>query len=167
MPEIAAAPVYDAVVMPEKRQNFPKLIIGPTWGRWLNELRREVGSAARQQATTVLTAQAASIASTSLGIGTLSAGLWRVSYYARITQAAGTSSSLTVTLGWIDGGISLTSAGAAITGNTTSTTQSGTITVRVDNAGPITFSTTYASVGAPSMSYRISIVAEELALESA
>jgi hypothetical protein len=108
-----------------------------------------------------LTDQAAAIAATDMG-STPRAGLYRLTYYARITQAATTSSSLTVTLDWTDGVVNPSYSGAAITGNTTTTTQSGSQTFLVDARSAINYSTAYASVGATPMQYALSLYLEEL-----
>ena len=103
---------------------------------------------------------AASIGSTSLPIQIVHSGLYRISYYARITRAAGTSSSLTVTIGWSDESVTMTTSGAAMTGNTVTTAQTASLLIYVTQPGPITYSTTYASVGVPSMQYRLSVTSE-------
>ena len=95
---------------------------------------------------------------------TTTAGLYRITWYARITRAATVSSSLTLTLGWTDNTVALTSAQTAITGNTTSTFQSGTLTVNADRLTNLTYAAAYASVGATSMQYSLQIAVEGLAL---
>ena len=109
-----------------------------------------------------MTLQEASIGSTSVYSSAIPAGLYRLAYYTRITRAATTSSSLTIAFGWTDGGVSQTFTGAAITGNTTTTYQQATVTFRADGNTPITYSTTYASVGATSMQHSLLIVLEQL-----
>jgi hypothetical protein len=107
-------------------------------------------------------AGAAAIATTSLPVPSLVPGLYRVSYYARITQPATTSSSLIVTIGHTDDGESCVQAGPAITGNTAATVQSGTFLMRIDGSTAITYATTYASVGGTPMTYSLEIVVEAL-----
>jgi hypothetical protein len=68
-----------------------------------------------------------------------------------------------VTFAWTDGGVSQTQSGAAMTGNLTTTHQSGTYVVRIDESTPISFETTYASNGAQAMNYALDVVAERLA----
>ena len=109
-----------------------------------------------------LKTQGAAVATTSFATETLSPGLYRVSYYARITRAATTSSSLTVTIGHTDGAVSITQVGAAITGNTTATVQSGTALMRVDTATAVTYGTAYSSTGSTSMQYRLDLAFEFL-----
>ncbi len=109
-----------------------------------------------------VTGQSASIAATQIPVGALPAGTVRVSWYARVTQAATTSSSLTVTIGWTENGLPLTSDGAAMTGNTTTTVQSGSVLVQPDADSPITYATAYASVGGVVMKYALTVAVEFL-----
>lgn len=87
----------------------------------------------------------------------LAAGLYLVLYHARITTAAGTSSSLTVTVGWTEGAVAQTQAGAAMTGNTTTTHQSGVFLIRSDPDESITYETAYASNAAGVMQYSLDL----------
>lgn len=109
---------------------------------------------------TRLVNQEASISPVSLPIGAVPDGVYRLSWYARITRAASTSSSLTVTFQWSDTGVAISGGGAAITGNTTTTVQSGVATVNADSDTPISYSTTYASVGGTTMQYSLVLLAE-------
>ena len=135
--------------------------ITPPWLEWLAHLAATLDKAPQRLSSVSLTAQAASIASTALKTG-LTAGLYRVSYYARITTAAGTSSSLTVTFGWTDGAVTPSQSGAAITGNTTTTIQSGTLLIRVDANTAVNYSTTYASTPASAMQHSLDLFLEEM-----
>lgn len=108
------------------------------------------------------TTQSASIGTTAIPTSTLSAGLYRVSYYARITRAATVSSSLIVTIGWTESGVSLLQSGAAITGNTTFSLQNATWFIQIDNSSPITYATTYASVGGTTMQYKLVVALEAI-----
>ena len=109
-----------------------------------------------------VTGQSAAIGTTSIPLPTLETGLYRVSTYARITQAASTSSSLTVTLGWTDGTVACTSSGSAMTGNTTSTTQSLSAMIRSDSSTPLTYSAAYASSGGTAMTFRLDLAVEQI-----
>ena len=72
--------------------------------------------AIRQSTSPVsLTAQGASIGVTAIPTSSLASGLYRVSYYCRITTAAGVSSSLIVTFSFTDGGVACSFASAALT----------------------------------------------------
>lgn len=163
----APPPIQDAIAR-VKRDRFgdrsdPQAgMVTDPWIEFFNQLSSVVDDAPATINSVSLTAQAASIGATDMTDGTINGGLYRVSYYARITRAATTSSSLTVTLGWTEGSVSPTFVGAAITGNTTTTVQSGTIMIRVDANAPITYSTTYASVGATTMQYSLTLTLERL-----
>ena len=134
---------------------------------WMTSLLSEVESAPSTYAPVSLTGQSASIGTTPIPVATLSSGLYRVTWSARITTPATTgaaTSSLTVTLGWTDATLACTISGAALTGNTTTTTQSATQLVRVDAASPITYATTYASNTAGQMVYRLDVVLEAVSV---
>jgi hypothetical protein len=53
--------------------------------------------------------------------------------------------------------------GAALTGNTTATHESGTLMVRLDANTTIRYAVTYASVGATTAQYRFDAFAQEVA----
>jgi hypothetical protein len=158
--DFAAAPVRDPIAVEDQKSK--KLMLPRVWIDWFTALTLRVDESALGFAPVELENQNASIGSTSLPLDTLSAGVYRISYYARITTAATTSSSLTVSFGATDSGVGVTFTGSAITGNTVSTVQSGTFIVRSDQAAPITYATVYASVGATAMVYRLDIVVEQL-----
>jgi len=107
-----------------------------------------------------LTGQSASISTTPIPLPSLLTGLYRLTYYARITTIDAVSSSLTVTLTWTDGAVSPTLAGAAMTGNTTTTVQSGSAMIHLDAASPISYATTYASNTPGAMKYALYILVE-------
>lgn len=130
--------------------------------RW-NDLKNRVQSAAYTVGAPVqLATQTASIGATPLTTTPLSAGLYRVSWYARVTKSGGVSSSLTVTLGWTEGGVSLTLSGAAITGNLVTSVQSGIAFLLLDDGAPITYATTYASNPANDMEYELVVNVERV-----
>lgn len=122
---------------------------------WMTVLNSNVNlSAARIGVDVALSAQAASIGATDFSGGTLNAGLYAVIYYAQITQAATTSSSLTFALTWNFGGVAQAKTFAAITGNTTTTNDAAVWPIFIDGA-PVRYSTTYATVGATPMKYAL------------
>ena len=129
---------------------------------WLLEQQQRSEDTSERLGSTALTNQSASISATPVPVPSLTAGLYRVSYYARITTAATTSSSLTVTIAWTDGTIAMTQAGAALTGNTTATQQNGTFFIQDDANASITYATTYASNGAGEMKYSLYVVVESV-----
>lgn len=160
---IASPPLQTSLVTPPDNPRSPDAAyyIDPVWYRWLVEsLVTRVQAGTTVVKTVTLTAQNASIATTSIPIGSVASGLYRLSWYTRVTTIGTVSSSLTVTFSWTESGIPLSSSGAAMTGNTTSTTQTGSILVRSDSAAALSYATTYASNGAGEMKYRIDLVAE-------
>jgi hypothetical protein len=163
-------PLYEAVVVASDLKHplakrLPTLIMGYEWLRWLSTLTTAVSAAPDRRATVALAGQAASLGTTALPVASVSAGLWRVSYFARITTVAGVSSSLTVTMSYTTGSIAQSDSGAAMTGNTTATHQFGTLVIRVDADTPISYSTTYASNAAGAMRYSLDLACEALALD--
>lgn len=107
-----------------------------------------------------VTAQDAAIGVTNIPLPALSSGDYIVSYYARITTADAVSSSLTVKLGWTESAIPLTFSGIAMTGNTTTTVQSGIVMPIVDANTPITYQTLYASNTPGAMKYRLTVIVQ-------
>ena len=153
------APLNVNEAMVDERRRPSKTFI-----EWITSaLVTPVETAAQRLAAVSVSGQSASIGTTAIPTAALTAGLYLVSYYARITQAGTVSSSLTVTLHWTESTLALTVTGAAMTGNTTTTVQSGTHLVRIDASSPVSYSTTYASVGATAMQYRLDVVLERVA----
>ncbi len=126
-----------------------------TWRGWLLSLWQAVTQATTTIGDLSLTAQAASIATSTLKTTTRTAGAYRVNYYTRITQAASVSSSLQVTIGWTDGGQSCSQSGSALTGNTVTTTESGTVYLHADAGSTVTYRTAYSSTGGTARQYRV------------
>lgn len=163
----APIPLHDAVVVsPEKvpdqlKKVFASLFMADAWVKWFNNLTTVIQATPVRVSITTLDTQSASISATSIPAGTLGAGTYRVSYYARITTAASVSSSLTVSFQWVDGGASCSVSGTAITGNLTTSTGTGTFIVNIDQATPFTYSTTYAS-NAAGMVYTVTIILESI-----
>lgn len=128
---------------------------------WLLSLADRVNRTPEILGTVSLTAQTASISATAVSVPSLSPGVYRLSAAARITTAATTSSSLTLTFGWTQA-VACTVSSAAITGNTTATTGSLVAIVRADEATALTYATTYVSSGGTAMQYRLDVSVEQL-----
>jgi len=147
-------------------QGFRELVTRE-WVRYLQSVVDVLNVAARKLALTSLTGKTASLSATALETGALNPGVYRVSYAARITTAASTSSSLTVTISWMDGNVAQTQSGAAMTGNTTATQQNGSFLI---HNGPNTsstndvvkYATTYASSGGTGMQYSLYVMVESM-----
>lgn len=160
---IPVAPLKASLIEVNKRDPARRnpFFISTEWLNWLQQsLVPRAESSAQVSAKLPLTNQSASIGTTPIPMTAIQPGLYRVSWYLRVTQAATTSSSIQVTLGWTDGAINCSRSGAAVTGNTTSTTQSGSEFIRIDGVTPINYSTAYASVGATPMKYRLDLLVE-------
>ena len=113
-----------------------------------------------------LTAQAADIVSTNLVASPVS-GMYRVSVYLIVTQAATTSSELPpVTITWYDQNSNLAQSlviTPSNTGNTTTTVQQASAFLSVNSSAAIKYSTSgYASVGATPMQFALHIRVEVL-----
>ena len=138
------------------------------WVRYLQSIVDVLNVAARKLALTSLTGQTASLSATALDTGALNPGVYRVSYTARITTAATTSSSLTVTISWMDGNVSQSQSGAAMTGNTTTTQQNASFLIHVgtntlSSNDVAKYATTYVSSGATAMKYSLYVMVESMA----
>jgi hypothetical protein len=107
-----------------------------------------------------LTSKSTSLGSTHL-LTSARAGLYRIDYAVEVVQAATTSSSIQVALGWNNGAV-MSYLGTAKTGNTTTTYDQGSIVVRSAAAQALDYATTYTSSGATPMLYDLSIRVEEL-----
>ncbi len=162
---LAGPPLQDSVIEldptdPKRRDPF---YMAKTWLLWLMDSLVKAVQAAPQILTTVaLAAQSATIGATAIPLGSLTAGVYRVSYYARITTPDGMASSLTVNLSWVESGVALSVSGAAITGDATSSVQSGSALVIGDAAAAISYGTTYSSNTPAKMKYRLTVVVERV-----
>lgn len=154
------APVCDVDVNPSTGRERNTNLMSSTWIQYLLGIKEDLQHTNTRLRGESLAAQSASLGSTPLPLPALAAGLYRVSYYARITQPATTSSSLIVTIAFTDGSVACFLAGAALATNTSASVQSGTFLIRSDAASPISYSTTYVSVGATPMQYRLDLTVE-------
>lgn len=134
------------------------------WKEWFNDLTRQfMRTPSRVGVMALIAGQTASIGATNVSsLGLVGAGSYRVTHYLRVTTAAGTSSSIQFTLSWVEGGVTLTHNFAALTGNTTTTQQSGSLMVRIGGSGTLTYATTYASNPGAAMVYRLDVYLERM-----
>jgi hypothetical protein len=128
---------------------------------WFISLASRLDRTPVLSASATATAQVASITPTSFSLASVLPGLYRLSMAARVTTAATTSSSLIVTFGWTQA-VACTTSSVAMTGNTTATTSTLSVLVRVDQNSAITYATTYVSVGATPMAYRLDVTCEQV-----
>lgn len=133
------------------------------WYRWIISLVTRLQLAPFVQKSVELTAQNASIGTTPIPRPTTTSGYYRANWYVRVTTPATTgaaTSSILVTISWTEGGIALSKASTAQTGNTTSTYDQGVLVFKADQNTPINYATTYASNTANQMKYEVSILLE-------
>ena len=123
-----------------------------------------------------LTAQTASIGSTTLySVPTTASGEYRISWNTKVTTAAGTSSSVSLTISYTDpDGVAVSftaagvnSSGAIATTPANSTTSTGVLigvplTLNCKGGTTISYATTYASNAASAMNYSLHIRMEAL-----
>lgn len=129
------------------------------WWNWLATVWRAVQACAQMVQTLTVAAQVASIGATALVA--VATGLYRVSWTAQVTTPASVSSSLIVTVNYTQNGLSCSQSSAAMTSNLGTAPASGSFLVQCDPITPLTYSTTYASVGTP-MAYGLLLVAETM-----
>lgn len=161
-------PVHDPIATPPRRDLRPGerdetagLITEP-WVRALQFQSEAIQAAPARVATAQLTGQTASIGTTVLSTDPTATGLYRITYYFRITTPGSTSSSLSCTFSWTDDGVPVSATTAAVTGNTTTSFSSGSLLVSGDQASSVSYATTYASVGATPMEYKLSVILEAI-----
>lgn len=167
---LPSPPYGDPIAVPRDQtdprgKRLPELMLHPHWGNYIDQHRGAIDEKPARKAKVNLVAQGASIGTTAIPMASVSAGLYRLSYFARITTAAGVSSSVTVSFAWTTSGVAQSSSGAALNGNTTASHQFGTLVIRVDANSAISYSTVYASNPAGVMRHSLDLVLEELALD--
>lgn len=136
--------------------------ISGNWYRWLSEVLTRVLSQVQTVTSVHRTAQAASIAATTLYTPTQTA-TFRVNCAVQVTTAATVNSSIAATVTWTANGVAQTKIIIpANAGNLTTTNDSGSWVFRPDSALPIRYSTTYITAGATSMVYGVDVVLEQL-----
>ena len=148
-------PQYDPVVKPDRFLTEP-------WERWFDQLQIILEASAVRVASVNLTAQGASIAPTDLTDGGLDEGLYRVSYYARISTPGPVGSTLTISFTWTDGGLTQTFTGAPIPGITTSNYGSETQLIHVDALSPVQYFAEVSVGAAPPLEYNLYFTLEEV-----
>lgn len=144
-------------------QEQPTGYFSRSWLNFFTALRVGVGSAARQLKRVPVSGSVVAGA-TPFSLGTLAAGLYRVSWNGRVKTPAGVSSSFRIHLGYTDGGVALVVDGANVNGNLSSSKDLGDALLRIDNGSPITYTIDYASNPAAAMVYAIDFVIESLNL---
>ena len=159
---LSIAPTPEVVVEPAVVERRISGRVTQVMRYWLLSMVDRLNATPQTLDTVQLSTQAASISATNFAILSVSPGVYRLSMGARISRAATTSSSLTVTFGWTASAVACTTSSTAMTGNTTATVGTLPILVRVDEATAITYATTYASAGGTTMQYSLDVSCEQL-----
>lgn len=138
-------------------------ILSGDWTRWIQLFWARVGSAVQTSFAIKKTAQSASI-STTTAFTVVTGAVYRVSFYQRVTTIPTTSFSLTMTIGWRDGGVTKSQAFTALTGAPgalATAYQNGEVSLlRADSGTAITYAVLYASVGATAAVYAVDLSGE-------
>lgn len=108
------------------------------------------------------TGQNAAYALTPLPLGSINAGVYRVSVYIRVTTPDGAASSVQPYVSFLDDGVSCTITGAALTANAINVPTGQTFVVNVDQPGPISFGTNYSSTTPNQMVYKAVVTVERV-----
>lgn len=142
-----------------KPSNPLKGFINFSWIQWLTSIAQSLSLTSTAVGGVTLTAQSASIPATDIASTSLAAGLYEVSWYIRVTRAAGTSSSIQVTWDWTEDGGAQSYTATAVTGNLTTSKQADVrLFIPIDGSSPVRYTLTYGSVGAPTMQYKFAAV---------
>lgn len=158
-------PYASPIAVSGKPGDGPAFKIGWDWQKWVGLIAEKLSRTPERKARVGLTSQQATINTTPIPLSVVRPGVYRVSYWIKITQAATVSSSFQFGLAWTRHGLTLTAQAAAVATNTTSTYQFGTLVIHVDATTPISYDLTYASSGATPMRYELDVVLEELAVD--
>ena len=162
----APMPLHDPIATPRDRrtpagaEDLGEGMVTEKWVKWLTDQTDAIDAAPTRLGAANLTAQSASIGATEIPAGVLSAGLYAIWYYFRVTTPASSSSKLIISFAWTDGGVSPALSGSAVEGNLTTSVQSGNLLVRIDAATPVTYAMAYTSSGATAMQYSLDVILE-------
>ncbi len=148
---------------PQTRKPLPDFTMGKDFGNWLfTSVVQQIANAPQVYPAVSLSTQSAAIGTTPIPLPSLATGAYRITWYLEKTVADGVSSSVQVTISWTHNTKSLSLSGAALTTDTTLAVQSNSITVLIDAASPISYSTAYASNTPGLMKYQLYILVESV-----
>lgn len=132
-----------------------RLLGSEAWGQWIIALQRAVDSTPQRFGMLVEPGTLAAALPAQTLATVPATGLYRVNYYALITQAASVSSSLTFTIRWTDGGVAYLFTNAALVNGLAGATQTVLRPLHVDQGAAVTIEAAYASVGGTPMQYQL------------
>lgn len=170
MARLANVPYKDEFAVPADKQDegtIPRLVMGFKFGQWLGSVLTAIDKTPKVEANVIYpTGSAGNIAITPFKLGTVPAGLYRVTFRFRITQPATTNSALQFFVTYTNNALPLTGLSTNETGNLATSVQAGALPIRVDASTAISYGATYLSVGATPMQYELDAVLESLKLDT-
>lgn len=154
-----AAPIRDPLV------NKEGFVTGNPWLAWLRDIRADIDAAPVGFEPVVVEARTSAISTTAIPTdGDLTAGVYRVSWAAKVVTAAAVSSDFQVTISWTWKTVTQQWVGTSRNGNLTTTYDLSSVPLLyVDAASPITYAVSYNSNPASAMAYDFFLALERLA----
>lgn len=161
---LALAPIASAAEIIEKDPQTGKMLgtISVFFRQWLLSLIDRLQKAVYLPTAAIQKTNQHAAIGTAIAYTVAVGGIYRISYAIRKVVADGVSSSLTVTLGWVHRGASLSLSGAALTADSTTAFQSGTTLAHVDASSNITYAVAYASNTPDQMQYDVDVTVEAI-----
>lgn len=131
------------------------------WRRWFLRLRQAIDNAPVAVPVPPQLNQTASLPTTSMDGGALSAGLYSIAWYLAIVTTAG-GTTVQVTIAWVDLGQAKSYTAGTLDGSVANNVQANErLLIYSDAASPITYAVTYA--GAAGMTYNFRPVLQSVA----
>lgn len=128
---------------------------------WFLALTGSVNAApARVGVSVILPDEDDSIPPTDLSGGNLATGIYRMTYFVRVTTPDGAGSAVQVNFGWSDDLQPLVFNGTNVTGDLVTSYASGMVTFASDGGSPITYETVYSSTTPNAMHYKLAVTLE-------
>lgn len=120
------------------------------WAEFFLGQQTAIAATPQRLRRVTLSAQTAAVPTTAFPLAALAAGLYKVTWFLRIVTPASVSSAATVTIGSTDtAGVAYTQSGPSDVDNVVNLARSGVILMRCQQASPLTYAISYASVGTP------------------
>lgn len=147
-------------------EDLKSLQVTEVWRTWFRSIRDSVNRSPQVVGSAHFSARAVALGPIlKIGVApTLVAGVYRVTVQIRVTKADAVSSAVRHGTTWTDGGVVQARLGTNVTGNTTTSYDSDTFLVRIDDGTAIDIETIYSSFSAPpnEMQYEIDAYVESL-----
>src|SRR5688572_30188950 len=138
-------------------------LLEQTWLLWLDSVRAALGQVAALVSPPYDTSEVeAAVAATSVTPAAPVTTIYRVSVSVRVTQVATTSSEVQVNVRWTANGVVQTRSSTLLNGNLLTIQESFVVIAETDADTTVAIDTTYTSVGATPMQYRLVAFSEVL-----